>query len=598
MCVAAGDQSGVVGTPDGAGGAFIAWLDGRIPGTQGVYAVAIDPDGGLRPGWAANGSPIRVGSGYCSALATASDGSGGAFLAWLDTRDGGSGIYLQRVLGSGAIATGWPGNGQRVSTSTSLKTLSMDGDGSGGVLLAARDDANPAMPSIYAFRVMGSGAYPSGWGASGRLLRTFSSALSQTIIRDVQIIDDGTGGGFTTLGSIGVDHGQKYVATEMMHFTDAGKTISEFYGAPPSTGTPCASDGAGGIVLGYNGCTRIAHSDAVAWESSMGVGTLKVVTDAAGGALIGWESGSGLTEYMLRLDSRGVVAAGWPDTGAEIAKPGVSDAIEDMAPDGAGGAYMCWNNAPLIGTGQLYASCRDSGGQLPPGWFPHGNPVCTLTATRTRARAIPDGRGGAFLLWADTRNGNYDVFAQRLGPAVVPAAAASLIEQVVQSNHVGLAWLAPGAAGRAFTVLRSWGFSWDVAALVGADDQGRVAFDDREVQPGARYGYRIQMNGSATPNGETWVVVPRPGTLALRIEGPNPLLGDLRATITLPDDAPATLEAIDVTGRVLAYRDVGALGPGVHTVLLSTHEELRPGVVFVRLARGADTRTVKVAAIR
>jgi len=42
------------------------------------------------------------------------------------------------------------------------------------------------------------------------------------------------------------------------------------------------------------------------------------------------------------------------------------------------------------------------------------NPVCATTGSQERAEMLPDGQGGTFLVWADSRSGDYRLYAQRL----------------------------------------------------------------------------------------------------------------------------------------------------------------------------------------
>jgi hypothetical protein len=89
-------------------------------------------------------------------------------------------------------------------------------------------------------------------------------------------------------------------------------------------------------------------------------------------------------------------------------------------------------------------------------------------------------------------------------------------------------------------------------------------------------------------------------SFALGLEGarPNPALRVPRVWFVLPSGEAATLELIDVAGRRVARREVGALGPGRHAVTLGTARELAPGLYFVRLAQGGQALNSLVAVIR
>jgi hypothetical protein len=73
---------------------------------------------------------------------------------------------------------------------------------------------------------------------------------------------------------------------------------------------------------------------------------------------------------------------------------------------------------------------------------------------------------------------------------------------------------------------------------------------------------------------------------------PNPAVGPLRADFTLPAAGRAVLEIMDITGRRVAAREVGSLGPGRHQVTM--HESLAPGVYLVRIIQGNQARVRRV----
>jgi len=89
-----------------------------------------------------------------------------------------------------------------------------------------------------------------------------------------------------------------------------------------------------------------------------------------------------------------------------------------------------------------------------------------------------------------------------------------------------------------------------------------------------------------------------PRVLALRGATPNPASAS-RMTIAfeLPSDAPASLELVDVGGRRVMSRDVGAMGVGRHAVDLANGGRIAPGVYMVRLTQGSSTRISRVAVL-
>jgi hypothetical protein len=80
---------------------------------------------------------------------------------------------------------------------------------------------------------------------------------------------------------------------------------------------------------------------------------------------------------------------------------------------------------------------------------------------------------------------------------------------------------------------------------------------------------------------------------AFALEGarPNPSRGEhLSVAFTLAAAGAARLELVDVSGRRVVEREVGALGAGRHTLALAPERRLAPGLYLLRLTQGSDVR--------
>jgi hypothetical protein len=147
-----------IGAPDGNGGALVTWIDQRSGGSD-LYGVHIDGSGTLVPGWIPEGSPIAVGTSAARAQ-IASDGHGGAFLAWDDVRSGDRDVYATFLDPSGAQAPGWTVNGTPVCVATGDQiSVSMDAVPGGGAVMAWQDGRSDG-GDIYAQRMSGDVATP------------------------------------------------------------------------------------------------------------------------------------------------------------------------------------------------------------------------------------------------------------------------------------------------------------------------------------------------------------------------------------------------------------------------------------------------------
>src|SRR5439155_19283046 len=98
-------------------------------------------------------------------------------------------------------------------------------------------------------------------------------------------------------------------------------------------------------------------------------------------------------------------------------------------------------------------------------------------------------------------------------------------------------WEVMGAGGSEVTVESCIDRgAWEAIDNVSPDGRDRLRYEDRDVSPGARYGYRLsyQERGRQSFSPETWVDVPTALTLALEGLRPNPSHGDPTVVFTIP----------------------------------------------------------------
>jgi hypothetical protein len=96
-----GQQFPVI-VPDGAGGAIVAWQDGRLQNDLNIFAQHVLPSGVVDPAWPANGRALCTARGQQDIPTIVSDGAGGAIVTWMDGRSSVTGvdIFAQHVLAS------------------------------------------------------------------------------------------------------------------------------------------------------------------------------------------------------------------------------------------------------------------------------------------------------------------------------------------------------------------------------------------------------------------------------------------------------------------------------------------------------------------
>ncbi|MBI5837489.1 MAG: hypothetical protein HZB25_09615 [Candidatus Eisenbacteria bacterium] len=97
VCTAAGIQNTPVIASDGAGGAIIAWGDQRGGTSSDIYAQHVLASGSTDGAWPTNGRPVCTATGSQWYPVVCADGAGGSVVAWADSRAGLNDIYAQRV---------------------------------------------------------------------------------------------------------------------------------------------------------------------------------------------------------------------------------------------------------------------------------------------------------------------------------------------------------------------------------------------------------------------------------------------------------------------------------------------------------------------
>ena len=173
----------------------------------------------------------------------------------------------------------------------------------------------------------------------------------------------------------------------------------------------------------------------------------------------------------------------------------------------------------------------------------------------------------------------------------------SLVDALAEDGVVRITWQVAGSPEA--TVERTTGDDqWQPMATLTSDGVGRMAYQDSDVEPGSRYGYRLALSdeGTEVHAGEVWVDVPMSAQFALRGALPNPAVAGLQVAFTLPDAGPVRLELFDVGGRLMLKRSE-VLGAGSHVTNLGG-ADLVAGVYLVRLTHGGRSLTSRTTVMR
>jgi flagellar hook capping protein FlgD len=485
VCTVAAAQSEVAACPDGAGGVIVAWTD-RRGSSADIYAQRVDASGVAR--WGPNGLPVCMAAFDQTRPSICSDRAGGAVIAWQDLRSAqDSDIYAQRVSAGGVPL--WQAGGVPVCTVTNDQTeCRVAPDSTHGAYVVWKDARSGTGASPYVQRITGPGVTglpANGLGVSGEQLGTYPVLV--------------------------------------------------------------AEDAAGGAIIAWNlRVQRLAAGGSFVWNPGgmivMSRNIEALVPDSTGGAIV---AAAGTSVVAQRIAAFGYPQ--WGGTGVVASDAGGLDRDVTLVCDSAASAVMLWSDDRTSPAGDIYGQRIGTGGLNR--WGTDGRVVCAATASQDAPIVASDRAGGAVACWRDARNGQSDVYAQRLSHQGAPLWTTDGVAVTVASrDQDACSAVGDGAGG----LLAAW--------VDGRSDVGDI------------YAQWVAPNG--LPGGSTVAVAgSKRAALWLGQPYPNPTHGDVAWTIALPRSQVVRVDVYDGGGRRIRTVFEGESGPGAHEL----HWDARDG---------------------
>jgi hypothetical protein len=488
VCTAAGAQTRPVVIPDGTGGAFVVWQDERS-GTPQVYAQRLDADGNTL--WASQG--VLVSSGFYPQKkpVAVGDGVGGLFVAWvLELVPEARAAYGQRLSSAGV--PWWSQGGIPLSPASAFPDeLAMISDNrltiteSPGVILAWVDIRSGNSTDIYAQAISSSGA--PRWGTDGVLV---CNAPGKQL--DLVMVTDGTAiTAATPRGAI-------------LAWVDerAGSSGSAIYAQRLNTG--------GIPQWTANGVAVTSHAASVQAPVLAHVGPAT--------AIVAWPDGRANRVYSMYAQQVGN-AGSWNADGVPLVPQGSLHSSPAAIPDGAGGVIVTWSAPGPTLARDIIAQRLDGTGT--PVWPENGVVVCDAPGSQQDPVIVRAATGEAVIAWLDPRDGENDVYAQKLG-----ATGARL-------------W-SPGG----IPLCRAPGFQFELSAAGEPGGGAIIAWSDYRSGVADIYAQRVSGEGGVVD-----VASLTPASLRLSGPHPNPGRGALSFRLELAEPAEVSAVVMDVAGR-------------------------------------------------
>jgi hypothetical protein len=455
LCAQAVDQMDPRSAPDGAGGAIVTWGDLRN-GNYDIYAQRVDASGA--PQWTADGVVICTAMNDQLDPMIVADGMGGAIVTWYDYRSGTNyDIYAQRVDASGVAQ--WTANGVAVCAAANDQLSPvLIADGTGGAIVAWYDYRSGTNYDIWAQRVNASGAVQWSPGIYGQAICTATGNQAFPVI-----VSDGADGAIIAWldRRSGTDYdiyAQRVNGWGGYYWTANGASVCAATGEQQFLAI--ASDDAGGAIMTWSDvrsgtsydvyAQRFSAAGAAQWTANgvalaSGAGNQAYSTiapDGAGGAVVAWENNSAGNKdiYAQKVNASGV--AQWTANGAALCTALGDQTTPETISDDAGGAIVAWTDAR---SGGLHIYAQRASGSGVAQWAANGIPVCVAALDQQDQTIVSDGVGGAVMAWRDYRNGNNDVYAQSIDGEGRAGLLAPVIHSILdvpgdQGGCVNLAW--------------------------------------------------------------------------------------------------------------------------------------------------------------
>lgn len=534
ICSSQGQQQSPKMISDLAGGALIVWSDQRA-GNSDIYCQHVLSSGDVDSRWPAGGRAICTMAGDQLNPSIASDGQGGAFLAWQDLRGaGGADIYATHVFGNGKLDSAWASGGNSVCLAGGTQSVPvLAEDHQGGVFVVWQDQRGGAgNDDIYFQHVLPNGAIESGLPVDGGPL-----CVALGIQQRPRAIADGMGGAL--------------VAWQDQR---SGSTNDDIY-----LGRIANQNGVD-LAWPSNGC-------AVCVASNPQLGP-ELASDGAGGAVLTWyDQRSGVANgdiYAAHVGATGVVDPIWPSDGRALCTaPGVQQ-FPVIVPDGFKGAIVAWQDARLA-VADIYAMRVGSTGALDSRWPANGALICGAANNQTNPAIVSDGRGGAIIAWTDFRNNptSGDIYVQHVGEdglVGVGWSAGGVAMSTAPGSQVVPRMIADGAGG-----------------AIGVWTDGRSGSTNNDI-----YAARVSAAGTL---GGTVVGVGKaaPSRFGLKFVGANPTRDThLVYQCDLLNGGDALLEIVDVSGRAIVRKSVSG-APVRRNIELEIPRDTMRGLYFARL---------------
>ena len=545
-------------TPDGLGGAIVAWSHFKMA-KYTVYVQHLSPGGAILLD--TKGITICDEPGDQESPRIARCGSGLFVVAWEDGRGADKDIYVQMIDGEGNIL--WQSIGVPICQNTGDQQLvGIIPDEAGGAIIAWQD-AGGSDIDIYAQRMDGSGT-PL-WGPGGLAICSEPGDQGPAVIAG-----DGSGGAIVA-------------------WQDTRGSTIDIYAQR----------------IDQNGNTIWTEGGTVVCSATRDQIRPAIVPDNAGGAIIVWcdYRGDDADIFIQRINAIGDCS--WQSDGVALCSLEGNQLLPKLTSDHKGGAIVTWQDMRDTDWNIYAQRITKSGGIR---WDEEGLLICNAPYEQLTPTIASDGAGGAFMPWEDTRSGETDIFAQRIdGDGHIVGDILLRYSARLKGRNIVVKWTMTGERQSPhFFVFRAPSVYGPYRPLlVDIVKKGNsYSFVDETCKDGHGYTYRVELLSGNYRKllFETPAVEIPSRHLIKSANSPNPFNPSTTIYYTLPAQAHVRLEVYDVAGRRIANLVDAVQGSGDHKVLWDGKDSngvpATSGIYFYRITAGETRISKKMILVR
>ena len=146
-----------------------------------------------------------------------------------------------------------------------------------------------------------------------------------------------------------------------------------------------------------------------------------------------------------------------------------------IASDGAGGAIIVWQDT-RNGNNDIYAQRIDAAGIAQ--WASNGVAICTATNEQQAPAITSDGSGGAIMAWQDRRSSSYTIYAQKVNSSGVVQWTANGVSVATSASQLYPVITSDGSGG----AIMSWNDNRPGVFIQRVDASGTVRWTADGVQ--------------------------------------------------------------------------------------------------------------------